>query len=153
MRKPVTDHISLFGALAHNERSARSSVFTGRDNSARLNVDYALTPTSTFYVTGEFRRGDTVSDGVSNGPNSLANLDIAKVIVQDDVFTNPQLIAYRIEARTVLATIGYNLPFGPRDSIDFSLKRVQSTSVEAPSFTGKARYVTDQFSLVYLLRF
>ena len=32
VRKPVTDHISLFGALAHNERSARSSVFTGRDN-------------------------------------------------------------------------------------------------------------------------
>lgn len=104
-------------------------------------------------MTGEFRRGDAVSDGVANGPNSLANLDIAKVLVQDDVFTNPQLIAYRIEARTVLATIGYNLPFGPRDAIDFSLKRVQSTSVESPSFTGKARYVTDQFSLVYLLRF
>jgi uncharacterized protein YhjY with autotransporter beta-barrel domain len=147
-RKPLTDRITLFGAITHNERVAQSAVFTGRDNSVRFNVDYAATPTSTLYLTGEYRRGDTVSSGLP----SLASVNIAKVLARDDAF-NDGLFAYRLEAQTVLATVGYNMPFGPRDSLDFSYRRVQSTSVESPAPYGRSRYSTDQLSLSYLLRF
>ena len=149
LRKPVTDRISLFSAIAHNERNAKSSVFTGRDHSARLNVDYSLTPTSTLYMTGEYRRGDTVS----TGRISLATLDTAKVLAPDTAFAGRGLLAYRFDATTLIYTLGYNLPFGPRDSFDLSWRRAQSTSLIAPSFTGRLRYVADQFSLTYLLRF
>jgi uncharacterized protein YhjY with autotransporter beta-barrel domain len=147
VRQSLTDRISAFGALTHTERSARSMVFVGRENSARLNLDYSLASNSTFYVTGEVRRGDTVSTGRA----TLASLDIAKWIALDDAYTDG-ITAYRLEARTLLGTIGYNLPFGPRDSLDLSWRRAQATSVES-SFYGKSRYVTDQFSLVYLLSF
>ncbi len=146
--KPVTDRISLFGAVTHNERNGESAVFTGRDNSVRINVDYAATATSTIYLTGESRRGDAVSSGFS----SLASLDIAKVFARDDAF-NDQMFAYRFEAKTAVATLGYNLPFGPRDALDFSWRHVQSTSVESSIVYGKSHYYTDQLSLSYLLRF
>lgn len=146
--KPVTDRITLFGALTHNRRDANSTVFTGHDNSVRFNVDFAATEKSTLYFTGEYRRGDTVSSGLP----SLQSLDIAKSFARDDAF-NDQLFAYRLEAKTYLATIGYNLPFGPRDALDFSFRHVQSTSTESSIVYGKSRYYTDQVSLTYLMRF
>jgi hypothetical protein len=148
-RKLVTDRISVFGAVAHGERSTVSSVFTGRDNSLRFNVDYAVAARGTLYLTGEFHRGDTFS----SGQPSLAAIDIAKVLAPDDAFRDAGLTAYRFEAKTVLATVGYNLPLGHGDALDFSWRRVQSTSVETPVFADKLHYVTDQFSVTYLMRF
>jgi hypothetical protein len=148
VRKPVTDRITLFGAVAHNERNAQSAVFVGRDNSARFNIDYAATSTSTLYLTTEYRKGDATSSGLP----SLQSLDIAKVFARDDAF-NDQLFAYRIDASTVIATLGYNLPFGPRDALDFSWRHVETTSDDSSIVYGKSRYRTDQLSISYLLRF
>jgi hypothetical protein len=148
-RKFVTDRISVFGAVAHSERYAASSVFTGRDNSARFNIDYAASASGTLYLTGEFRRGDTFS----SGHQSLASIDVSKEFAPDDAFRNAGSIAYRFEAQTALTTLGYNLSLGNGAALDFSWQRVQSTSVDAPVYTGKLRYVTDQVSINYLLRF
>jgi hypothetical protein len=147
--KPVTDRINVFGAIAHGERTGASSVFSGRYNSARFNIDYSVTSTSTLYFSGEYRRGDAVSSATPG----LASLDIAKVIAPDDVFRDRGFTDYRFEAKTALATLGYNLPLSNKDSLDFSWRRVQSTSVDSPSFTGRQRYTGDQFSLNYLVRF
>lgn len=146
--KPVSDRITLFAALTHNERDATSAVFTGHDNSFRFNIDYSATATGTVYLTGEYRRGDAVSSGLP----SLQSLDIAKVFARDDAF-NDQLFAYRIDAKTALVTLGYNMPFGRRDALDFSFRHVQSTSTESSIVYGKSRYYTDQVSLTYLMRF
>ena len=149
VRQPVTDRIGLFAALAHNERHGRSGVFNLRDNSLRLNVDYAATPTGTLYLGGEYRRGDAVSSGRA----SLASIDIAKVFVRDDAFPG-EFFSYRFEARTLLTTLGYNLGLGPRDSLDFSWRRAESTPRLRPSFqTSTSSYVANQFSVVYLTRF
>jgi hypothetical protein len=40
VRQSLTDRISVFGALTHTEKTARSMVFVGRDDSARVNIDY-----------------------------------------------------------------------------------------------------------------
>jgi hypothetical protein len=148
VRKPITDRITASAAAAHGERTAVSSVFAGRDESLRLNLDYVASATGTIYLTAEFRRGDTFS----SGHPSLASLDVAKVFAADDAFLGAGLTAYRFEARSVLATLGYNLQLGP-GAFDLAWMRAQSTSVQAPALTGKLHYVTDQFSLYYLLRF
>jgi hypothetical protein len=114
----------------------------------RFNVDYSVNTNSTLYLTGEYRRGDAVSSGLP----SLQSLDIAKVFARDDAF-NDQLFAYRFNAVTWLATMGYNLPFGSRDSLDFSFRHVYSVSTDASIVYGKSRYYTDQVSLTYLMRF
>lgn len=150
VKEPVTDRIRLFGALAHNGRNSRSSVFDTQDNSARLNLDYSATPAGTLYLGGEIRRGDVVS----TGDPSLENIDTAKVFAQDDAFPGRQLYSYRFAGKTMLTTIGYNIGFGPRDSIDFSWRRVKSSPDWRPAYaTSPSSYVANQFSVVYLTTF
>ena len=160
-RQSLTDRIDAFGALASNVRNARSAVFDAGDYSARFSLDYSLGRAGALYLGGEYRRGDTVS----TGPRSIDNIAIATAIVQDDAYGNSQLFAYRFDARTVLWTLGYNWPLGPRDSIDFSWRRARSTPTGLPNYAlaagygplgtpmGLSSYTANQFSAVYLMRF
>lgn len=150
IRQPVTDRINLFGALAYNTRNAHAKVFDTRDVSARVNLDYAVTATSSLYLTGEVRRGDVVSSGQA----SLKNLDMATAFAPDDVFASRQLYDYRFRGRTFLTTLGYSLPLGPTDAIDLSWRRVQSQPLHEPPYvTSATRYYVDQISFSYLTRF
>ena len=112
---------------------------------------YSLGRAGVVYLTGEYRRGDTVS----TGHPSLVNVGLAEVFAPDDAFDGADLVAYRFEARTLLGTVGYNYPLGGRDSLDFSLRRVQATPLARPSFdfSGSMRYIENQYSIVYLMRF
>ena len=149
-RQPLTDRLELFAALAHNERYADSAVFTTRDNSGRLNLDWAVGPRSLLYVGAEYRRGDIVS----TGRPTLEDVDIAKVLVADDAYPGKNFFSYKFEGRTWLTTLGYNLGLGPRDSLDFSWRRAESTPSLRPSFaTSASSYIANQYSIVYLTRF
>jgi uncharacterized protein YhjY with autotransporter beta-barrel domain len=150
-RRSLTDRLEVYGELSGNWRNAQSAVWDLADYGARLNLDYSPGASGTLYLTGEYRRGDTVSDGNA----SLENLGIAQVFVLDDAFPGKQLFAYRFDARTWMGTLGYNLPLGPRDSIDFSWRRVQSTPTARPAFDSPVsfQYIDNQYSVVYLMRF
>jgi hypothetical protein len=150
-RGAVTDRISLFGELAWNQRRAQSEVWDLTDYSALLNLDYSLGSSGTLYVTGQYLRGDVVSDGFA----TLVNVSLAQVFVLDDAFPGKQLFAYRSDARTWVSTVGYNLPLGDRTSIDFSWRRVQSTPTAQLDFPvqGSLRYVDNQYTIVLLKLF
>ena len=149
-RQSLTDRIDIFGALSHNERIAKSAVFTNRDNSARLNLDYSLSDKEVIYATGEYWRGKTFS----TGRPSLDNLDIADVFVLDDAFAGAQYFSYRFDANTVISSFGYNLGFSPRHSLDVSWRRAQSTPrLKSTLPGGNSSYVADQYSVIYLIRF
>lgn len=148
--QPLTDRITLSGALSVNGRRARSEVFRTMDSSARFNVDYALGRGATLYFGGEYRKGDIVSTGLA----SLENISIAKMLVADDAFDVGRFTSYRLDATTWLTTIGYNIGLGARDSIDLSWRRVQSTPSLRPGWaTSPSSYVNNQFSVSYLMRF
>ena len=150
VRQPLTDRIGLFGAISHNERYGKSSVFNNRFNAVRFNIDYALNSTETFYLSGEYRRGQIVSTGLA----SIDNLDVADVFVQDDAYPGGQFFSYQFDGRTVLSTLGYNLGLGPRHSLDLSWRRAQSKPNRKPDFaTSGSSYIADQYSIVYLVRF
>jgi hypothetical protein len=150
-QQPVTDRINVVGVLAHSGRNANSTVFDASDNSVQLGLDYSVGAHGTLYLTGEYRWGDAVS----TGRESLANLDIAEVFVADDAYTNPQLFSYRFDARTVIATLGYNLPLGPGGALDLSWTWAQSTPTQSAGFPGAGtpRYVDNQLMVVYTKRF
>jgi hypothetical protein len=147
----VTDRIGVFGELAWNQRDAQSDVWDLHYYSARLNLDYSLGRNGTLYLNGEYRRGNTVSDG---GP-TLVNVRLAQVFVLDDAFPGKQLFAYRQSARTWVSSLGYNLPLGQRASIDISWRRVQATPTDQPDFDvqGSLRYTDNQYSLFLLKAF
>ncbi|MEO8384629.1 MAG: Ig-like domain-containing protein [Betaproteobacteria bacterium] len=150
VRQPLTDKISLFGAILHDERVAKSAVFTNRFNAARFNADYSLSALETVYLTGEYRKGHIVSTGLP----SLEILDVADVFVPDDAYLSGQFFSYRFEGKTVISTLGYNLGLGPRHSLDLSWRRAVSTPSFRPSYaTSPTSYVADQYSIVYLIRF
>ena len=129
--------------------SARS--ISGFNTSVRLNFDYAVTDRDTLYLGGDYRRGDVVSSGRA----SLENIDTAKVLVPDDAFPGGDWFSYRLEANTLVTTLGFNHGFGPKASIDASWRHAVSKPMLSPSFPTSVpnRYVTDQFSVSLVLRF
>jgi hypothetical protein len=149
--QPLTDRIDLLGALTYNRRDGRSKVFDGDDYSARFNLDYAVSGKSTFYLGGEYRRGDAVS----SAPQELDYVDIAQASVLDDAFPNSGRWAYRFKARTEIATLGYNLGLDEDQSLDFTLRWARSTALDRPTYAGanSVRYSDRQAGVAYLIRF
>ena len=145
VKTPVTDRIEIFSALARNVRTAKNPVFDNNDHAVRVNVDYALYRDSTLYFGGEYRRGDVVS----TARPAFNKLDeIATAVVVDDVFTDTVRESYRVRATSVLGTVGFNLPFGERHSLDISWRWVQSTTS-----LNATRYFDNQIGVSYLGRF
>jgi hypothetical protein len=154
MRKPLSDRISFFGAVAGNERQANTEVFHIKDVSARTNFDYAINMGQTFYLTGEYRKGDIVSSGqTSLGVPSLKAVDMSYVFVNDDVFTATPFVDYRMKGRTALLTLGYNYSLGTKDSLDISWRGVRSTPDFTPAYSTPANYLDNQYSITYLMVF
>ena len=148
--QPLTDKLDLFAALAYNERDGKSRVFDNREYSARLNLDYSLSAKGTLYFGAEYRRGQTVS----SARPELAFVDVAEAIVLDDAF-NDGRGAYRLKAKTWIATLGYSLGLQEDQSLDFSVRWIQSTALSRPTFPGAGivRYYDTQATVAYLIRF
>ena len=149
-RDSLTDRISLFSALSDNKRTGKSDVFNTRDRSARVNLDYALSASQTLYLGGEYRTGDIIATGWAPALNAL---NIATVFILDDVFTNPGYTDYRFKGRTKLFNLGYNIGFGPKDSIDLSWRRANSAPDAQAGTVVTNRYIDNQYSINYLMAF
>ena len=152
VQQALTDRISVVGALTHNRRGADSAVFETRDNSLGVSIDYALTDASTLYLGGDYRRGDIIS----GGRRSLESVRIAKAYAVDDAFavSADPFYSYRIDGRTALLTLGYNLDLGTRGALDLSWRFARATPSSRRDWVTSARnYKTNQVSVVYLLRF
>ena len=127
-------------------------MFDHSDNALRLNLDYDLSAISTLYMGGEYRRGDVITTA------ALPGIYSANVSVQDDAFADSTLFTYRLDGSTALATVGYNIGLGPRDSFDFSWRRIRSSldydRASIPSgYTPASSYTTNQYSVSYMVRF
>ena len=147
--KTFTDRLSLTSVISDNTKAANSIVFTTHDDSGLVNLDYVNGDYGTYYLTGEYRKGDVVSSGQS----SVQKLEIASWFVDDDAFSAAGLNAYRLKAVTNLITLGYNYSFGPKDSVDISYRRVISTPDVKPNNGQGEQYYDNQYSLSYLLAF
>ncbi|HYC37567.1 MAG TPA: putative Ig domain-containing protein [Usitatibacter sp.] len=160
MRLPVTDRIGLFGTVFHQRREARSHVFDGRENGARVNLDWALGQRATFYLSGEHRRGDHVTSANPLGEHIAFKHDEMPHQVIDDAFRGPDLTTARFEGRSWLAGVGFNYALGPRDAIDFSWRRVRTKPDDPADVVigfyapvPPVRYTVNQFFVLYLLSF
>ena len=150
-RRSLTDRIDLFAEAGRQWRDGRSEVFQTREWIGKVNLDYGLGgKRGILYLAGEYRHGDSIS----SGPSSLVNVGLADVLVPDDAFPGLDFFAYRFDARTGIGTVGWNYPLGPRDSLDLSFRRVQSSPTGRTVWdSGTLRYIDNQYSIVYLMRF
>jgi hypothetical protein len=157
VQKPVTDRVQLFGGLTRNISDGKSTVFDTRNTSLRGNADWSLGRWDTVYLGAEFRGGDSVSTVSRNDPiRTLGFVNTAGGnIIQDDAFNDTPRDAYRLKARTLIATLGYNRAFGERHALDVSWRRAQSSvqNAVAPAGGSDLRYTVNQYALAYLVRF
>jgi len=152
VRKPVTDRIFLFSALAYNQRDGRSTVFDTKDVSLRANLDYSLSSRQTLYFGLEGRYGDIVSTARPN----LAYFDVAKAVVLDDVFTDTTRYSYRFKAYTGIATVGYNIAISERAALDLTYRVAYSRLRDQPPdsvTTDTIDYLDNQVTLSLLVWF
>ena len=151
-RKPVTDRIFLFTAVAYNQRDGRSAVFDTEEVSVRANVDYALSRRQTLYFGVEGRDGDFVS----TARPTLAYFDIAEAAVLDDVFTDTARLSYRFKGYTGIATIGYNIALGEHAALDLAYRIAYARPHDQPPSvvtTDSIDYVDQQATVSILIRF
>jgi uncharacterized protein YhjY with autotransporter beta-barrel domain len=144
VRQAYTDRLYWFVQLAHHQNNAENEVFDAKFNALKVSADFALSSNGALYLTGEYRDGDELSS-FTGAPYPGADA------VLDDVFFATSFARY--DAKTLIWSLGYNLPLGANDSIDFSLRRVKSTP-QLPPLEGYdvSAYVTNQFSLFYLMK-
>jgi hypothetical protein len=142
--QPITDKLEIFGALTHNVGDATSDVFDNKEVSARLNLDYAVSPAGTLYAGGEYRRGQIVSVASSNPAPGKVEVQAA-----DDVFRDPDRTAYRVKAKTGIVTLGYSHQLDTDQALDLSLRAVRSSL----TYASGVRYYATQATLAYLIRF
>ena len=147
----LTDRISWFGALSHNERNGSNAVFDNKDNAVRVNVDY--TPgwyKGTVYLGGEYRKGDMVI----SAPQIWNSWNPSNAWTLDDAFSGASVYSYRFDGSATLMTLGYNQPVGSRSSIDISWRRIDaSVRYSNGSVWTDATYTTNQYSAAFLTRF
>jgi hypothetical protein len=152
VRKPLTDKLFFFSALAYNHRDGRSTVFDTSEVSLRANFDYALSRRQTLYFGLEGRDGDIVSTASPN----LAYFDIAKAVVRDDVFTDTTRFSYRFKAYTGIVTLGYNVGLGEHAALDLAYRAAYARPHDQPPSavtTERIDYVDNQVTLSLLIRF
>ena len=151
------DAADLSGALTRNIGDGKSTVFDTRNTSLRGNADWSLGRWDTVYLGAEYRSGDSVSTVSRNDPvRTLGFVNTASPnIIRDDAFNDTTRDAYRLKARTLIATLGYNRAFGERHALDVSWRRAQSSVRNAadPASGSDLRYTVNQYALAYLVRF
>ena len=155
--KPWTDRIQLLAALTEFITDASSTVFDTKSTSLRGNVDWSLNNWNVIYMGADYRHGDSVSTVCRNCDliRTLGLLNTATSSVQDDAFGDTVRDAYKLKANTWIFSLGYNLAFTGRQSLDLSWRRVLSKGLNpvAPATQSDINYYVTQYSLAYLARF
>jgi len=122
----IDDATSMRLGFAFKDREAESNVFSTRNTSFFINMDWAIVKRHIIYVTYKYETGDIFSS--SSNP-ALWLIDASNGnIVDDDVFTDKR--TYKIDGTTQFGTLGYNWIMDLHSSFDFSARFLHSEADE-----------------------
>jgi hypothetical protein len=143
-----TTKLSTHLGLNTRLRESDSRVFDNRDLRFFINADLSFGNRSTTYCTLSYITGETVStiDLNSISDETLRVIDLADQIEFDPAFGDNQ-IAYRVDADTTTATLGYNIVIATRQSMDVSARTIRSR------INSNTDYETTQLMLSYMVNF
>lgn len=124
MNRWLTDSMILALGYNYKLRDADSEVFDTSEHQIFANFDIELSRRSAVYLSFGYTTGDIVSSAT---PRPLI-IDIADAIEADDAIggSSGNLIAYRLDADSLVYTLGYNSVLTRFMSMDFSLRYIDS---------------------------
>lgn len=122
MGMQIDDSTSMRLGFAFKDRESESSVFSTRNTSFFINLDWAIVKRHIIYVTYKYEAGDIFSSA-SNPPLWLIDASNGN-IVDDDVFLGKK--SYKLDGTTQFATLGYNWILDLHSSFDFSARYLHS---------------------------
>lgn len=128
MTEPLTTTISARLSVSAQERSADNTVFDTSGWSAALNLDWAVLPQLTVYTGYQFLDGDVVSTGTVPPKSSHIPTGCGSASACDPDDALDGQFAYRVDARTHVATLGMNVPLSHRLAVDAQSRYVDSTA-------------------------
>ena len=128
LTKWVTNTINMTTGWSYKLRESKSEVFDTTNNRLFINFDTNFSKTSLLYTTFAVVLGDSVS---SASP-TVDIIDVADAIEPDDAFggVTTNQFAYRIDATTLVFTLGYNKIMTRSLSLDFSARFVDTEAKE-----------------------
>lgn len=126
INKRLTSQIHFTGGFQYKQRESQSDVFDTNEKIVLLNLDYSFNRKTLIYGTYHYIKGDKIS---SSTP-SLAIINASDAIEPDDAFGGISLnqFAYKVDASSHVATIGFNKRSSRKLSYDISLRYVTSES-------------------------
>ena len=127
----ITDTVNMTVGLRLRERESVSEVYDLTETRVFVNFDTSFGKTNLVYTTLAFISGDTVSSATP----TLRIINAADAIEPDDAFggVDANQFAYRIDANTLVVTLGYNRIITPDLSFDLSARFVDSEAREDDS--------------------
>lgn len=145
MNQRLTDRITATYGLNTRRSAADSEVFDTRESRLFTNFDYVFNIDTTIYSTLSFIFGDIVS----TARPTLNILNWAEVLQPDNAFggISDNAIAYRLDARTRVLSLGINYAINEHHSLDFSSLFIKAAA------DGNIEYDRTQFRASYLTRF
>lgn len=162
-RMQVAERAGVSGVVSHSRRRARGEIYDTDFNTARVGADHQLGERGSVRVAVEARRGDFVSSGRAMADSAA----ISEALADDDAFAAQRFVAYRFPAKAVIATLGYSLSLGPRDSFDVAWTGIRVKPTKTPDYTwfqiyptmglpgagGNSPYSVQQIDIAYTMRF
>ena len=120
----ITNTINMTTGVDLNARESKSEVFDTSDARIFINFDTNFSNNDLVYTTLTYISGDTVSSATP----TLGIINVADAIEPDDAFggIDTNQFAYRLEANTVVVTLGYNRILTRDVSLDLSARYVES---------------------------
>jgi FimV-like protein len=124
MNKWITTTINMTTGVGLQGQESRSDVFDTSEARIFVNFDTNFSKADLVYTTFTYITGDTVSSGTP----ALGIVNVADEIEPDDAFggIDSNQFAYRLDADTLVYTLGYNRVFTPDLSMDLSVRYVDS---------------------------
>jgi len=133
LNKWITNSISMTAGLGFSQRESVSEVFDTSESRIFINFDAGFSQADLIYTTLALFTGDRVSSATP----TLGIVNASDAIEPDDAFGGvaANQFAYRIDAETVLFTLGYNRILTQGLSVDLSARYVDSEAREDDEIT------------------
>ncbi|HEX5056952.1 MAG TPA: hypothetical protein VFX02_10695 [Gammaproteobacteria bacterium] len=137
LRRQYTDRIALAAGAAHSERTAEGRVFDLEQARYYAQLDYAVPNLFQAYLAYHYIDGDVYSISPVTPAAYGGDPDFYEATELDPAFNGARpWWAYRLDARTDVLRLGFNMAFDGDNAIDIAVDNIGSETKNRPEYNS-----------------